>query len=62
MILFAVISGRGRCWVGDPVKAAFQRRSGNNNNNNNNCFLLATTGRSLLGLIKLEIDCCKSLC
>ena len=29
MILFAVISGRGGCWVGDPVKAAFQGRSGN---------------------------------
>ena len=26
MILFAVISGWGGCWVGDPVKAAFQGR------------------------------------
>ena len=29
MIFFAVISGRGGCRVGDPVKAAFQRRLGN---------------------------------
>ena len=33
MILFAVISGWGGCWVGDPVKAAFQGRSGNIINN-----------------------------
>ena len=29
MIFLAVISGRGGCWVGDPVKAAFQGMSGN---------------------------------
>ena len=28
MIFFALISGRGGCWVGDLVKAAFQGRSG----------------------------------
>ena len=32
MIFFAVISGRGGCWVGDLVKAAFQGRSGNRYN------------------------------
>ena len=28
MILFAMISGRGGCWVGDSVEEAFQGRSG----------------------------------
>ena len=29
MILLAVVSGWGGCWVGGPVKAAFQGRLGN---------------------------------